>query len=376
MGKFGKRTHVSLNPLDCSLIFLGSPKIGKTTLMKEVAEKTVGEDGYLFLEMYRESGAEKIEGIMAEPIETWQKFDEVVSDIEENKESDYKNLKVVFIDTWDNAILLAEKEALRLWNKNNPDNRTDNINQAYSGFQRGQEKAAELLDDMKYRLEQVGIKVSIIMHIKNKEITDPVSEKTYQQVTADVSQKYFNRIKRNADVIAVGYVDRTIITEKTGKKNIKGKEITKDIVSDEVRKIKFRDSGYAIDAGGRLKYIVEEVPFEADAFIQAITDALEAEVKNAGVSLSDRKKEDKIREAEAEKIGNENSKIKKENKVDINRNEELAELLTEKAVELKKNDADKFEEFKKMMAEFGLKNFKTVDEVPTAHLEQLATTFL
>ena len=376
MGKFGKRTHVSLNPLDCSLIFLGSPKIGKTTLMKEVAEKTVGEDGYLFLEMFRENGAEKIEGIMAEPIETWSKFNEVVTDIEENKETDYKDLKVVFIDTWDNAILLAEKEALRLWNKNNPENRSDNINQAYSGWQRGQEKAAELLDEMKFRLEQVGIKVSIIMHIKNKEVADPVTEKTYQQVTADVSQKYFNHIKKNADVIAVGYVDRTIITEKTGKKNIKGKEITKDVVTDEVRKIKFRDSGYAIDAGGRLKYIVEEVPFEADAFIQAITDALETEVKNAGVSLSERKKEDKKREAEAEKLGNENSKKIKENKVDIERNIELTEQLTEKAIELKKNDAEKFAEFKKMMNEYGLKNLKSAEEIPTAYLEKLAATFL
>lgn len=372
MGKFGKKTHVSLNPLDCSLIFLGSPKIGKTTLMKEVAEKTVGEDGYMFLEMYRESGADHIEGIVSESCETWEKFDEVVTDIEENKETDYPDLRVVFIDTWDNAILLAEKEALRLWNKKNPEQRTDNINAAYSGFQRGQAKAAELLDEMKYRLENVGVKVSIIMHIKAKEISDPITEKTYQQVTADVSQQYFNRIKKNADVIAVGYVDRTIVTEKTGRKDIKGKDITKDVVTEEARKIKFRDSGYAIDAGGRLKYIVEEVPFEADAFITAIKEALEDEVKSAGVSLTERKKEDKVREKEAIQSANEESKKAKANKIDEERNEALIGEISKKFAELNKEQKTAF---KALMSEVGVVNFKEPESTPTSALEQLLEFF-
>lgn len=373
MGKFGKRTHVSLNPLDCSIIFLGSPKIGKTTLMKEVAEKLVGSDGYMFLEMYREQGADKIEGIISETVESWSKFEEIVSDIEENKETDYPDLKVVFIDTWDNAVLLAEKEAIRIWNKNNPDNRSDNINSIYSGFQRGQEKAADLLDDMKFRLEQVGVKVSIIMHIKSKEITDPVTEKTYQQVTADVSQKYFGRIKKNADVIAVGYVDRTIVTEKTGKKNIKGKEITKDVVTDEVRKIKFRDSGYAIDAGGRLKYVVEEVPFEANAFIDAVREALEKEVKNAGISLDERRKEDNQREKEAEKKANEMSKSIKANKVDLDRNEELISSMKEQFKSMEAGD--KKDAIKVKMKEMAMKNFDGLLEHPTKELEEIYKLF-
>lgn len=373
MGKFGKKTHVSLNPLDCSIIFLGSPKIGKTTLMKEVAEKLVG-DGYMFLEMYRESGASYIEGIVSEPIETWEKFEEVVSDIEENKDTDYADLKTIFIDTWDNAILLAEKEAVRLWNKNNPDNKTDNINQAYQGFQRGQDKAAELLDEMKYRLEQVGIKVSIIMHIKSKEITDPITEKTFQQVTADVSQKYFNRIKRNADLIAVGYVDREIATEKTGRKNIKGKEITKEVVKSEARKIKFRDSGYAIDAGGRLAHIVEEIPFEADAFIEAITNALNAEVSGAGVSLDDRAKEDAKREKEAAKKASEASKSAKENKIDSDRNAELVAPMMANFKALDSGSKQKAN-IKAFMKEQGLKNFDELLEKPTALVEEVAAMF-
>ena len=63
MAKFGKKNHVSLNPLDVSIIMMGTPKIGKTTICKEIAEKLCG-DGYLFLEMHHEQGADLIEGII------------------------------------------------------------------------------------------------------------------------------------------------------------------------------------------------------------------------------------------------------------------------------------------------------------------------
>lgn len=372
--KFGKKTHVSLDPLNCSLIFLGQPKVGKTSLMKEVAEKTVGEDGYLFLEMYHESGANMIEGIVSEDVETWEKFKEIVEDIEENRDTDYKDLKVVFIDTWDNAILLAEKEALRLWNKNNPDDRTDNINQAYKGFQRGQAKAAELLDDMKFRLEAVGIKVSIIMHIKERSLVDPVSQKEYMQITSNVTQNYFNRIKCNADVICVAYVDRDIAVEQTGRKDIKGKDITKNIVKNEARKIKFRDQGFAIDAGGRLAHIVDEINFNADEFINAITEALRAEVEGAGVSLKEREKEDKTRAKEAEKIASENSAKARENKAKEELEEHRDEYLAVLQEKFKDADEDVKTKAKELLKESGVGKF-TDPELDITILKQIAELF-
>lgn len=368
MAKFGHRNHVSLSVLDTSLILMGTPKIGKTSLLKEVYEKVAGEEGYMFLEMYREKGASKIENINYENAETWEKFDEIVTDIEENRE-DYPDLKVIIIDTWDNAIAMAEQEAVRIWNKKNPDDQKDSVSAIYGGWQRGQEKAADLLEDMVNRLESVGIKVCYVMHVKNKEVTDPYSEKTYQMLTSDVMQKYFSRLKRNIDLIAVAYMDRDIITEKTGKKDLKGKEITKGVLKDEVRKIKFRDSNYAIDAGGRLKYIVEEVPFEADAFITAIEDALRKEVESAGVSLKDREKEDKANEKAAEKKALENSKAAKENKADPERNEELISQI--KPLFIGDTPKDVLEKAKKYMEENGIESFKNADTIPTRVLEEI-----
>lgn len=369
MGKYGKKNHVSLNPADASIIFLGQPKIGKTSVMKEIAEKLVGDD-YMFFEMFREAGQKYIEGIIAEPIEDWNKFEEVVVDIEENKAEDYPTLKMIIIDTWDNAILLAEKEIIRRYNVENPNDKKKTINEVYGGFQRGQKRAAELLNCMLDRLGAVGIKVNIIMHVKNKAIVDITSEKEYQQLTADAAQTYFNAIKMNYDVIAVGYIDRDIVTKSTGRKDIKGKDITIESVKNEVRKIKFRDTGYAIDAGGRLKYITEEVPFEADAFIEAVKDALYKEAESSGVSLDERKKEDKKREKEAEKIAIENSKKAKiKNSIDEEQNEEYLAIIKTKYPS--SSDETKAE-VKAIMGEYGFKKFSE-ENIPTEALEKIVS---
>lgn len=299
MGKFGKRNHVSLNPLDANICLLGTPKVGKTTLMKEVAEKLVGDNGYLFLEMYRENGAKYIEDIIYENVPDWDTFVEIIDDIVDNRTTDYADLKVVFIDTLDNAIQLAEQESIRLWNKENPNKRTSSINSAWGGFMKGQDKACDLLQEQFFRLREVGVAPSYIGHVRTTNITDPITLETYQQLTSDVTQRYFGQIKKNIDLIALAYIDREIVSQRTGKKNVvTGKEEKVNKVESEVRKIKFRDSNYAVDSGGRFRYIVDEVDFNADDFIRAMRDALEAEVKSKGKSLDDRKKEDSKREKE------------------------------------------------------------------------------
>ena len=45
MAKFGRKNHVNLDPLSYSSCLLGEAKVGKTTLVRQVCEKLVGEDG-------------------------------------------------------------------------------------------------------------------------------------------------------------------------------------------------------------------------------------------------------------------------------------------------------------------------------------------
>ena len=283
MSKFGKKNKVSLNPLDANICLLGLPKIGKTTIMKEIAEKLVG-DNYLFLEMYRENGAKYIEDIIYEDVPDWDTFVEIVDDIVENRTTDYVDLKVVFLDTLDNALQLAEQESIRLWNKENPAKRTTAINAAWGGYMKGQDKAMELLQEQLFRLRTVGVAFSVIGHVRQTTVTDPITNESYQQITSDVSQRYFNQLKKNIDLVGIAYIDRELTKNK-----VNGKEVS--TVKSETRKIKFRDDNYTVDSGSRMSQICSEINFDADEFIEAMKNALEAEVKKGGKSVDDRRKE-------------------------------------------------------------------------------------
>ena len=291
--KFGKKNHVKVDPFNYSLMLLGEPKIGKTSLLFKVAEKLLGEDGYIFAELFREKGADAIEGIVAENIPTWDDWVEFVDDIVDNKTEDYADLRVVFADTYDQYILMAEDEALRLWNKKNPDKRADSLNQSWNGFGGGSKKAIELMFEQIDRLESVGVKVWWVGHVKTKEVKNVYNEETYQILTSDQQQNYFNALKKNLHFLCLAYFDRELQKEKTGKKNlVTKKEETKTVIKDETRKIKFRDDSFVVDSGSRFSDIVPEINLDADEFITAITDAIKAEINKNGVSVEERKKED------------------------------------------------------------------------------------
>ena len=295
--KFGKKNKVKVDPFNYNLMLLGEPKIGKTSLLYEVAEKLVGEDGYIFAELFREKGADAIEGIVAENIPTWDDWVEFVDDIVDNKTEDYSDLRVVFIDTYDQYISLAINEAIRLWNKKNPDKRAETLNQAW-GFDSGK-KVIELMFEQTDRLESVGVKVWWVGHVKTKEVTNIYNDETYQVLTSDQQQNYFNALKKNLHFLCLAYFDREMQKEKTGKKNIvTKKEEIKTTIKDETRKIKFRDDSFVVDSGSRFSDIVPEINLDPDEFITAITDAIKAEINKNGASVEDRKIENEKEEVE------------------------------------------------------------------------------
>ncbi len=295
--KFGKKNHVKVDPFNYSLMMLGEPKIGKTTLLYEVAEKLVGEDGYIFAELFREHGADAIEEIVAENIPTWDNWVEFVDDIVENKTEDYPNLRVVFIDTYDQYISLAISRAIELWNRKNPNKRAETLNQAW-GFDSGK-KVTDLMFEQVDRLESVGVKVWWIGHVKTKEVNDIYNDETYQVLTSDQQQNYFNALKKNIHFLCLAYFDREMQKKKTGKKNIVTKEEKiKTTIKDETRKIKFRDDSFVVDSGSRFSNIKETINLDVDEFIEAITNAIKTEINKNGVTVEERKKENDKEEAE------------------------------------------------------------------------------
>lgn len=391
MGKFGKKNHVSLNPLDYNIMLLGESGCGKTTVIKKFCEKLVGEDGYLFFEFKDERGADAIEGINYVNIPYWNEdscgfvgsdldkerermelaneafFDEVYTDIIENKTTEYPDLKVVIFDTYDQLITIAEEEAVRRWNKEcrrngNTDKLTTSINGAWGGFGKGEKKAMEIMTDIIANFRKVGVATIVIGHVKKKDVTDVVSGETYQVLTSDQQQNYFNHIKKNLHFLGLAYIDRNIVKEKTGKKNIvTKKEEEKGKILGEVRKIKFRDDSYAVDSKSRFANIIPEIDLDADEFLNAIVDAIKNEQGKSGVSLKDmtsqQEEERKKRElliAEKE----ERLKVQKEIKDNVSK---IIALISES-----KSDANFLTGAKEVLSKYNLSSFDDIQDVQTS----------
>lgn len=380
---FGKKNKISVNPLDYNLGIIGLAGVGKTTVIKEYCDILAPEDGgYLFIECGKECGVDAIHDINYINCPSWHAdydevnnevgFAELIEDIIENKNTEYPNLKVVAIDTLDQLKEIADAEIVRRYNKDNPDNKKNSIKAVYGGFSAGSDMADALIVDTLWELKKVGVSFVVIGHIKQKDITDPVSGETYTQLTTDMSMRSFNAIKNKLDVLGVAYIKREIINkvekEKIGDRGKKEKvEVGK--VGSEARVISFRDDSYAIDSKSRFAHITDEISLNGQELVDAIKDAIEAELTSKGSSVAEATKEQKTtdkKKAEVEKKYSENKKAAID---DAEKSDELYKKIKEAALNM---DSDTKTKIVAFLKEYGLKNFKDKDEFTIAMLEEAA----
>lgn len=308
--KFGRKNEIKVNPLAYNLALIGESGIGKSTVIKEYCEK-LAPDQYMFLEIGKEDGGDALNGLMYLNCPEWDMdydedtnsigFNTFIEDVCENRATDWKDLKVVVVDTMDELFAIAEPEVIAMHNRENPTKRTKSIKAAFGGFQGGEEKAVEIVLDRLWSLKKVGVSFIVIGHTKTRNITDPVTGEDFLQLTTNMPQRYFNAIKTKVHFLGVAAIDREIVKEKTGKKDFVTKEeIKKGVVKGETRKITFRDNNFVIDSKSRFSNIVESIPLDSDALIKAITDAIESELKKSGKTVEESKVEQE--KAEAKRI--------------------------------------------------------------------------
>ena len=371
--KFGRKNEIKINPLAYNFMLIGESGIGKTTIIKEYCEKLAGSDGYMFLETGREDGQDAINGINYITCDEWDgDYDETlnsmgfatfIDDVVENKASDWPDLKVVVIDTLDELFSIAEPEVIRMYNKENPNKRVKSIKAAFGGFMAGEDKAIEIVEDKLWSLKNVGVSFVIIGHTKTRNQTDPITGEDYMQLTTNMSQRYFNALKTKVHFLGVASIDREIVKEKTGKKNVVTGQIeTKGVVKGETRRITFRDDNYVVDSKSRFADIVPEIPFDSDALIQALTDAIKSEQSKSGVSLDAAKKKQAKQEKELEKrVAEQEEQAKSQAAVD-DVVSQIVDFFTEN-----KSDIAKIKPVLTAVKNLGYDNPKSIDNVEDAN---------
>ena len=223
--------------------------------------------------------------------------------------------------------------------------------------------------DKLWELKSVGVSFIAIGHTKKKDVDDPITGESYSILTTNMSQRYFNALKTKLHFLGVAYIDREIVKQKTGKKNVVTKqEEVKGKVMSESRRISFRDDNYSVDSKSRFADIVDQIPLDSDAFIKALTDAILAEHSKGDKTVEQSKKEleaaRKAKEAEvAEKLEQD-----AKNKIDEERNAELMSVIQNKFSDAAAATKKKV---KAIMAENNIPNFKNSDDIPTAILESI-----
>ena len=284
MAKFGKRSVVSDKLEDYVIGIIGEGGIGKTTLMCNICEEYLGADGYMLLNCGKEDGMKCLDGYTYETILNYKQWDAVTSDIVKNKNTDYPNLKVIIIDTLDQLCEFTEPEIVRRWNNDNIGVKdfksAKTINGAYGGFGRGEDMVYKVILERLWELKAVGVNYWYTGHVKSREVVDPLTNTTYTSLTTNMMQKYFTAFKTKSDVLGVACIDREVVKEGLGRKNIMTKkEETRNKIVNESRVIKFRDDNYSVDSKSRFANIVDQIPLESNAFVKAIKDAI-AKAKN------------------------------------------------------------------------------------------------
>ena len=283
MGKYGKKSVVDPSILKHSIAIAGQSGVGKTTLMVNVLNKLAGPEGYILFNCGKEQGVSEMANATYEDIEDYKKWDAVTKDIIENKTKDYPDLKVIVIDTVDQLIEITAPYIVKLWNEMNRGAKDfkpcKTLNAAFSGFGKGEDKLGEVLLDRIWQLKEVGITTYFVFHIKTRNIVDPITNSSYDILSANISQRLFEIFKTKIAILATIAIDRTIETQDTGRRNIvTHKSITTNKVIDESRKIYFRSDNFVVDCKSRFSEITPVIPLDADMFIETIQDAINKEI--------------------------------------------------------------------------------------------------
>lgn len=275
MRKFGKINKMSEKFEDYSYIINGVGGIGKTTLVYEIGKIITGSDeGTFIITCGGENKPKHIPGAFGDVAPDFKTFCAIVKELCDNKE-EYPNTRFVAIDSLDEYARITENFVVSEWNSQCDINeRAKSISQAYKGFQKGENRACDLMIQQVIKLQNAGYSILEIGHTRTKLKEDTITKVQFEQLTCNLDNKYYNALKDKVNLVAMCYWENTLenIEEK---KNAFTKKMDKvGELTDRKRVMVFADDDNAIDTKTHFEYITSKIDLSAEGFIKAVEEAI------------------------------------------------------------------------------------------------------
>lgn len=230
-----------------SILFFGSPKTGKTTIASKFPKTLLlaFETGYL-----------AIPGIMAQPINKWSEFKQVLKQLKQDMEAANKEGRDpvffnVVIDTVDIAFDLCEKF---ICNQNDVQSVGD------LAYGKGYNLCKKEFDEALRSIQQMGYGLIMISHSQDKTFKDEDGVE-FNQIVPTLSNQGRLVVERMSDII--GYANGT-----------------QDPETGETHTMLYMRQTPRFMAGSRFRYTPDAIEFTYDNLVNAIGDAIDAEANN------------------------------------------------------------------------------------------------
>jgi len=346
----GKRHDVKVALENFTHLIIGTKKIGKSTLIADIAKEIYGNiDNLLLISIGDEDGFSGLDGIMLENPMNWKEFVALVDELVKNPEEN--PYKIISIDTIDELVSLAEKETIRLSNIENPTKQVKTINAAFGGYGAGRKKVVSMIEDQLMRLRRTKYGLFLVGHNKIKSIKQKLEGEDYNVISSNLTEDYFNAFAYKADIVC----------------NIVSEKIVKNGSLDATeRYMYFRDDGF-VEAGSRFSTMPTHVLYGAKNYNDAIIEGIKASLaKPISENEFEKKKmkDIKQKEVDAKKFADVDGK---------NDKQELLEIVTSA---FKAGTKDQKETAKIKLSEYGIQNFKDYEAFSRDQLIELQNIFV
>lgn len=273
--KFGKTYKMSEKFEDYSYIINGVGGIGKTTLVYEIGKLVTGSnEGTFIITCGGENKPRHIPDAFGDVAPDFKTFVAIVKELCTNREA-YPDTKFVAIDSLDEYARIAENYVVAEWNAScDINDRAKSISQAYKGFQKGENRACDLMIQQVMKLQDAGYSILEIGHTKTKSKSDVITQVQFEQLTCNLDNKYYNALKDKVNLVAMCYFEH-VIDNVEEKKNAFTKKMDKvgELV-DRKRVMVFADDDNAIDCKSHFEYITHKIDFDAKGFVDAVEEAI------------------------------------------------------------------------------------------------------